>query len=345
MAFDFKNAYNKVFAEPGTKLNRSVNKIIGKDVFKDIKTMDEPREFQPFDTFEPYNVPEPEQWKPITGESKNFPFQDNLVTVSANLDTCMQYVTVFKECAKYYADRFKFRYNQCVTDYDSLLYYYQSIYEEGLAPMVKRAYSLLLPFNVFNVSVDVFYTYHVNTYNKATVSYKTMLNIIENRNQQAENLGNTVGNSMHMQGGGFGLKGAMKGAAKAEAFNMGLGLIGKYVSNQTKMSAQEKAELFSKFNKDIFFEEVYYDYLNTFFTLIQTLSENGVISEISTRINDEYRTTIDNLNNPMFPSDKVAPLLASLITKYPFTVDNYNVAKSRFGETDEIKAIMEYFII
>ena len=122
MAFDFKNAYNKVFAEPGTKLNRSVNKIIGKDVFKDIKTMDEPREFQPFDTFEPYNVPEPEQWKPITGESKTFPFQDNLVTVSANLDTCMQYVAVFKECAKYYADRFKFRYNQCITDYDSLLY-------------------------------------------------------------------------------------------------------------------------------------------------------------------------------------------------------------------------------
>ena len=29
MAFDFKNVYNKAFAEPGTKINKKLNKVIG----------------------------------------------------------------------------------------------------------------------------------------------------------------------------------------------------------------------------------------------------------------------------------------------------------------------------
>ena len=37
MAFDFKNVYNKAFAEPGTKINKKLNKVIGKEVFQDIK--------------------------------------------------------------------------------------------------------------------------------------------------------------------------------------------------------------------------------------------------------------------------------------------------------------------
>ena len=45
-----------------------------------------------------------------------------------------------------------------------------------------------------------------------------------------------------MQGGGFGLKGAMKGVAKAEAFNFGMGMIGKFVAQQSKMTKAEKED-------------------------------------------------------------------------------------------------------
>lgn len=344
MAGLFEKGFNK-FAEVGNSLNKSVNNIIGKDVFGEIKKFESPKEFPPYESFPAYSVPEPEQWKPLTGVAKEFNLDGNIISVSANLDTCMQYTDLFKKAAKYYTDRFEFRYHQCVTDYDTLLNYFENMYLEGLRAMVDRAYSLLLPFGVFNVNIQEFNSYQLDTYNSAIKSYATMLSIEETRNQAADNLGNTVGNSIQMQGGGFGLKGAMKGVAKAEAFNIGMGFLGKYVANQTKMSEEEKAEIFSKFKTDIFFKEVYGDYINTFFTTIQILSENNVLDGISTRTGDEFNTMINNLKNPMFPQDKVSSTLASLISSYPFSSSCYEVMKQRYGETDEVKQIIEYFTV
>lgn len=344
MAGLFEKGFNK-FADMGNSLNKEINNIIGKDVFGEIKKFEAPKEFPPYESFPTYSVPEPEQWKTMTGTAKKFTLNGNVINVSANLDTCMQYVDLFKQTAKYYADRFEFRYQQCVSDYDTLLNYFEDMYLEGLHDMTKRAYSLLLLFNVFNVNKEQFDSYQIDTYDKAIQSYMTMLSIQQNKNQAASDLGNKVGNSIQMRGGGFGFKGAMKGVAQAEAFNLGMGLIGKYVANQTKMSDEEKAELFSKFKADVFFQQVYSDYVNTFFTTIQILSENGVLDGISTRTGDKFNTMINNLKNPMFPQDKVSSILASLISSYPFTHACYEVMKQKYGETDEIKQIIEYFTV
>lgn len=340
----FEKGFNK-FAEMGNALNKSVNKMLGKEVFGEIKKIEEPKEFPPYESFPGYPVPEPEQRQPRTGTAKEFVLDGNVIHVSENLDTCMQYVDLFKETAKYYADRFEFRYHQCVNDYDSLLNYFESMYSEGLCPMADRAYSLLLPFGVFNVSRQAFRSYHIDTYNKALNSYGTAFAIKEARNQAAENLGNTVGNSVQMQGGGFGLKGAVKGVATAEAFNMGMGFLGKYVANQNRMSDAEKAELFSKFRPDIFFREVYIDYVSTFYTTVKFLSENGVLDGISTKPDEEFKTVISNLQNPMFPQDKISSTLAGLISKYPFSAACYEVARQRYGETDELKRLIDYFTV
>lgn len=344
MASLFEKGFNK-FADMGNALNQSANKLVGKEVFGEIRKFEDARQFQPYGSFPEYTIPEPEQWQPLTGTAKEFPLDGNIISVSANLDTCMQYAKLFKSTAKYYAERFKFKYHQCVTDYDTMLHYFDEMYFEGLSAMVDRAYSLLLPFGVFHVNIDVFRSYQVETHNKALNSYMTMFQIKEKRNQSADNLGNQVGNSIQLQGGGFGFKGAMKGVAKAEAFNLGMGFIGKYVANQTKMSDEEKAEIFSKFQKDIFFAEVYSDYISTFFTTIQILSDNGVLDGIFTRTNEEFDTIITNLHNPMFPQDKFSSILSGLISSYPFTSSCYELAKQKYGETNEIKKIIEYFTI
>ncbi len=344
MAGLFEKGFNK-FADMGNALNQCANKLVGKEVFGEIKKFQEPKKFQPYDSFPKYSVPEPEQWKPLTGNAKEFTLDGNIISVSANLDTCMQYADLFKLTAKYYTDRFEFRYHQCVTDYDTLLNYFEDMYFEGLSPMVDRAYSLLLPFGVFNIDIQAFRSYQVETYNKALNSYTTMFAIKEAKNWAANNLGNTVGNSIQLQGGGFGFKNAMKGVAKAEAFNMGMGFLGKYIANQTKMTEEEKAETFSKFREDIFFQEVYSDYVNTFFTTIQILSENGVLTGISTRTDDEFSTIISNLKNPMFPQDKVPSILANLISAYPFSTACYDVVKERYGENKEVEQIIKYFAI
>ena len=119
--------------------------------------------------------------------------------------------------------------------------------------------------------------------------------------------------------------------------------MGKYIAIQNQMSDEEKATVFANLNKEIFFEEVYSDYLNTFLSLIHILSENGVLGNVSNTTNEQYDIMINNLKNPMFPQDKVAPLLAQLVEQYPFSQTNYDVMKEKYGDTDEIKQIAEYF--
>ena len=179
MAFDFKNVYNKAFAEPGTKINKKLNKVIGKEVFQDIKKMEDPKEYPPLSDYPEYDVPEPPQWTLLTGEQKVFPLEGETITISKNLDICMKYLDLFKSSAQYYMERFMFQYNNCVKDYDTLLNYFQEMYLTGLHPMMERASSLLLPFDVFNVSVEDFFEYQINTYNRAVQSWNTMLEIEE----------------------------------------------------------------------------------------------------------------------------------------------------------------------
>lgn len=343
MAFEFKDMYNK-FAKSNNKLNKSINQVIGKDVFKEMKEIEEPREFPPLDQFPKYEVPEPEQWSAKAGKEREFSFEGNVIFISANLDACMQYHDDFKTSAKYYADQFEFKYKNCVQDFDTLLHYFSDLYSEGLKAMINRAYSVLLPFGIFDVSLEDFTVKHMNTYRKAINSCETMAGIELKKNQIAEQSGNMLGNAIHMQGGGFGLKGAMKGVAKAEAFNLGLGAIGKLVAHQNKMSAEDKEKAFNLFKHDVFFQEVYSDYANTFLTVVKTLSDNNELRGIMTRATTEYNTMIQNLQNPMFPKEKIGPALVKLISSYPFEVAGFELLKQKFGETEEVKKIIKYFI-
>lgn len=343
MALNFNKAFNK-FAEVGTSLNRGVNQAIGKEVFSDIKPIEEPREFQSYSSFPEYEIPEPEQWSPKTGEIREFAFEGSVISVPANLDACIQYRNEFKTSAKYYAERFEFKYQNCVQDFDTLIHYFTDLYFEGLNPMLDRAYSVLLPFGVFSASVENFSSRHIDTYRKAINSYETMVGVELSKKQEAEQAGNLVGNSIQMRGGGFGFKGAMKGVAKAEAFNIGMSMLGKFVEHQAKMTPEEKANVFAVFKHDVFFQEVYSDYFNTFLTMVQTLVDNNELNGVATVTGTEYSTMIQNLQNPMFPQEKIVPALVKLISSYPFEPANYELLRQRFGQTEEVERIIDYFV-
>lgn len=342
MAFEFDKAFNK-FAKAGTSLNRKVNQVIGKDVFQDIREIEKPREFPPYSSVPAYEVPEPEPWTPFTGEKKEFALDGAVITVSANLDACLQYRAGFQTLAAYYANRFAFKYQACAQEYDALIYYFQDMYLEGLTPMLGRAYSLLLPFGVFGADLESFSRYHTSTYQKAIASYGTLVGIEAAKNQTAQQTGEMVGGAVRLRGGGFGFKGAMKGMAKAELFNAGMGLVGKYVESQTKMTQEEKAKLFARFQPEVFFQEVYSDYFNSFLTMAQTLSDNNELDGVATIPGAEYQTMLQNLRNPMFPQDKAATALAKLISTYPFEPATFDLLRQKVGETEEVKQIVAYF--
>ena len=343
MGFNFKDGFNK-FADLNNKLNEEANKALGKDIFKPINKIEAPKEFPALSSYPAYSVAEPEQGTPISGEEQKFIIENAEIVFSKDLDSCFKYKKLFETTAAYYLDRFKFRYQQCINDFDSFVHYFQEIYLEGLVSIGHRAYSLLLPFGLFNVTVEKFTSTHLDNYHRALTSYEIMVGIEEKRNQTAREAGNLVGNSIQMQGGGFGVKGAAKGMAQAEAFNLGLGLLGKFVENQSKMTPEQKAEVFAKLKTDLLFEEVYSDYCNTFLTMVKMLADNNILSGVETVITDEYKTMISNLQNPMFPQDKVAESLIKVITTYPFAIEGYQLMISKFGQTEEVNRISNYFM-
>ena len=122
MASLFEKGFNK-FADMGNALNKEANKLVGKEVFGEIKKIEEPKVFPPFESYPPCTVEEPEQWTALTGNSKQFELDGNIINVSQELDTCFQYKDLFKQSAQYYANRFEFRYHQCVKDYDTPVSY------------------------------------------------------------------------------------------------------------------------------------------------------------------------------------------------------------------------------
>lgn len=344
MAFGLKNAFNKLVAEPGNKLNKTINSVVGKEVFGEIRQFEDAREFAAFDSFPQYSIPEPAQWSTCHGENRVFLLNGNRVSVDATLDSCIRYRPLFRQTANYYTKKFIFRYNSCVTDFDSLLHFFTDMYNEGLNAMLERAYNLLLPYGVYTVNYDEFYQSHITAYNAAIKSYNTMAGIEDSKNQNAQALGDIVGNSVQLQGGGFGLAGAAKGIASAELFNAGLGLLGKYVENQSRMTADEKKQAFEVFKQDVFFSEVFHDYYSTFFTFVQTLADNGILANISTKRTTRIDTMLKNLENPMFPEDKVSAVLVEIISRTPFNRKIYKIMQQKYGETEEVKQLITYFI-
>lgn len=341
MAGMFTKGFNK-FADFGNVLNKGANKIVGKEVFGEIRKIEEPKEFPPLDSYPPYTIPEPEQWHTQSGSEITFTLEGSTISVSSVLDTCMKYRPDFLNSAKYYAERFEFKYKNCVSDFDSFIHYFSDLYFEGLADMSERACGLLLSFGIFSADAKTFASHH--NYHAAYDSYDIMRNLEQSKAQSANQLGSQIGGSIQMQGGGFGIKGAMKGVAKAEAFNVGMSLLGKYVENQTKMSQEEKADAFSKFNHDVLFKEVYADYSNTFLTLIQALVDNQVLVEVTTEISDDYSNTLKNLSNPMFPQDKFPEVISQMIMRNPFVPVCYELLQKHYGDTEEVKKIIQYFV-
>lgn len=344
MALNFDKAFNK-FAKYNNKLNHGVNKAIGKDIFPDMKSIEEPKDFSPYENFPEYSVPAPDQWTVLTGTERVFTIDGSTIVVSKNLDACLQYHTVFQSTAKYYAEQFQFKYRNCVQDFDTLIHYFSDMYTEGLQEMISRAYSLLLPFGVFSIDIKAFLTQHLNTYRKAIDSYEAMAGIEQSKNQAAENTGNQIGGAIRLRGGGFGLKGAMKGMAKAEAFNLGMGLLGKYVASQNKMTQEEKAKVYASFNQEVFFQEVYSDYCNVFYTWVQTLADSGVLDNVTTKISKEYNMILTNLKNPMFPQNQFSATLSKLISSNPFVPECFELLQQKYGQTDEVKQIFNYFSV
>ena len=289
---------------------------------------------------------EQELWEPIKGQLRTFSLYGKTFEVPENLDLFNSYRLKFKEIARKYADRAEAEYKTRIRDFISFIEFFPKIYAENLSPIIQRAVDILVSEEVWTVTFESLFDQHTNDFHLAIDDYNIILesaDLTVQKNQQAA--ANIMSFVPNMVGGGFGLKGALKGMAIAGTFNaVRDGIENSAIKNAANIKPAQQAELYGRIKQDILFERIFADYWNVYHSLVWTLNQNGHDIWWQTKdVDQQAKNIFKNLSNPNFPQAKVLDALIALLELNPYSPEYYDFAISHFGQSEEVTKIKEFF--
>ena len=286
-----------------------------------------------------------ETWKIVTGSEKNFSLFGKTLTVNENWDVYNSYRKMYMGCASKYTEQLKVKYSKKIHDFDSFMQFYPSIYKEYLEKMVKKTTDILVSAGIWTETNESIMQRHIEVNHLAmddyTTLYNSMMLTVQNNKQSMSAITGLVPN---LVGGGFGLKGAMKGIAKATAFNLVRDGAASALVGGMNISGTQKAELYGRIRKDILFDRAYRDYWHVFDTLINILNENGK-SVWAPSPNDSLKADniMKNVSNPNFPQEQFPDVMISVIGMDPYKEQIYDLLLNRGADANDVLALKEYF--
>lgn len=289
---------------------------------------------------------EQELWEPIKGNAQAFPLYGEILEIPQNMDIFNSYRLKFKELGQKYADRAKAQYNLKIRDFPSFVEFFPKIYTENLTPIVQRAVDILVSEGIWTVTFESLMDQQTDNFHHAIDDYNTILetaNLTIQRNQEA--VAGITSLVPNLVGGGFGLKGAVKGIAMAGVFNaVRDGIENSAIKNAANINPAQQAELFRRIEPDNLFCSMLVDYGGVFISLIRILIQNGQdIWYQTTQVDQQSKNIFKNLSNPNFPQDKVLGALIGLLKLNPYNPEYYEFAESHFGKSEEVARIKAYF--
>lgn len=274
-----------------------------------------------------------ETFKPYEGTEKTFSVNGKNLIVPARLDTYMEYRKRFKRLAKACSDKAAEEYIASVNDLESFMNKFPDIYKNNLKTVAEKAVDILISEGIYTVSADDLQNLHIKNYHIAVSDYQTMKESIlltaQNNARATQGLMSGLGslfNGSRMQG-------------FVEGLNEGV------VEAGTKLSQEQKTELFLRIKPVQLFQNVFLDYWNVSISLVKILNANGKdiwLSDSEEAGNME--TIIKSMSNPNFPQEKILDIIFDIILKNPSEAAVYKLLEEKYGLTDEVKAIFDYFI-
>ena len=157
----------------------------------------------------------------MNGRAREFPLFGQILRVPAEMDIFNTYRLMFRDLALDYTDQAETAYHANIHDFDSFIEFFMRIYDSKLEPLVKKAVDLLISQGIWTVTYEAFWQQHKEDFHLAIDDYNSMIdsfNLTLENNQKA--ISGIMGVVPNLVGGGFGLSGALKGIAKATAFNL-----------------------------------------------------------------------------------------------------------------------------
>jgi len=285
-----------------------------------------------------------EVWEPITGIARSFPLAGEIIQVTRSMDIYNNYKERFRELAKRYTDKFEAEYDSKIRDLQSYLQLLPKLYKNNLMPLIKKAMNIFLSQGIYTISEDAFLELHKNTYHNGLTFYISIVEAVEQtsaKNQAA--IASLTSFVPNLIGGGFGLAGAAKGIAAATAFNLVRdGIESSMISTVSNINVEQQRELFAQVDKSDLIQNIFYDYWGIFTSIIIVLNQNN--KDIwAPKGCQEADNMFKNLSNPNFPQEKVLELILLLFSYNPHNSDYHRFLSSRFGDTDEVIALRNYF--
>ena len=268
------------------------------------------------------------------GTNKEFKLGDKKLLIPARLDTHFYYRLVFKELAISCTKKACDEYRNLVTDLPSFYEHFPTIYQENLNTIINKAIDVLIANEIYNYSAETFSNIHQDIFhlvadglNELEEQKNTLLGITTNALNGITNVASSL-------------------FAKDSAFlSSFIGGIGEGFTENLELSPEQCAIVYGNITVHILFNRIYSDYWNVYLTLLSFLQVSGkkdiwMPDETPTA---EVENIYKNLSNPNLSNDKAVELLFDLIIKSPFKKELYDFMREKFGETDEVLAILEYF--
>lgn len=217
----------------------------------------------------------------------------------------------------------------------------------------KTVHQKLISMGIYTVSLEQIADMIRNSANhfsdKYTIFSEKYLEIVASAKQLEEYKALKRANRSRWEGGGFGLKGAIKGAFTAGALNIGTDMIrgigDSWVdsSDRAKITKKKQELLASKPWVKIFSNNLQADATCAFEIYASILSKNEKIElpELNSQIGKTY---FDNAKTVSSEAKKIT-LFAQAANSYPYSLGYYRVLFKTLGEFDcEVSQLYEYFI-
>lgn len=280
-----------------------------------------------------------ESMEKIVGNDRTFSLDGKVLNIPASLDAFNSYRKMFRELAIRYSEKVQAEYTAKVYDYITFVEEFPRMYDANLYPIVQRALDVLVSENIWNITFETMVLAHKEHFHLAIDSYYAMKEATEltiNANKQVSaGVVSIASDFLGSQLGKFGASSFFEGLKE--------GLVQGSIEG-VGVSPAQQSELYQRIDSDKLFRQVYVDYCNVFLTLVAILKTRGNdIWMLDSSNIEEASNIFKNLSNPNFPKDKVVEVLFDILDTNPYDVNYYKFLVTKFGETEEVTAIREYF--
>lgn len=285
------------------------------------------------------------EWTPYQPETKTFALNNENLIFSPGFDELNIYRKRFCAYAEICRNAAYTEYQHTVRDLTTFVRFFPEIYVANLKILAKKAVDVLISNGVYSLTDQNIFEVQLDNYHIATDMYSAVLNIMDDISKEQVNALNKITSLIpNVRGGGFGVKGAVKGIAGAEAFNLIRDTSENVLlDSASKLSAEDSSSIYNSINTDTLFAAVLYDYQNIYISVTAALRASGKdIWDLPADKAATAKNVFQNLTNPNFPQDQLTRAFIQILMSDPFNSTYHQFMLEKFGDNEETRAIIQY---